>query len=101
MEINPKIFKHADQLLGMIYPQEVKDKVLELKRAGLAHRFIAHELSRKWPLGSGGPKRRRNFNDTDVGRIVEQLEEEGLLPVGHASLFHKKVRNLPRSKSRK
>jgi len=101
VEIDPKIYKRADQLLDMIYPQEVKDLVLELKRAGLANRFIAHELSRKWPLCSGGPKRRRNFNDVDIGRIVEQLEAEGLLPVGHATLFHKKVRNLPRSKSRK
>jgi hypothetical protein len=96
MEINPKIYKRVDQVLAMNYPQEVKDRVLELKKTGLAHRYIAYQMSREKPLSCGGPKRPRNFNDVDIARIVEQLEKEGKLPVGRASLFHRKVRSLPR-----
>ena len=82
----------------MDFQQEVKDRVLELKKAGKAHRYIAHELSRSWPHQRGGTKRLRNWNDYDVGKIVKELEDEGLLPEGGATKFYKHVRSLPRSK---
>ncbi len=82
----------------MIFPQDVKYRVLELKKEGRAHRYIAYELSRQWPLQRGGPKRPRNWNDIDVGKIVKELEEDGFLPEGGATKFYKKVRSLPRGK---
>lgn len=84
----------------MKYPQEIKNRVLELKKEGLAHRFIASELSRSWP-NYCGITRPRNWNDVDISRIVKELENEGKLPVGGATSFHDKVRNLPRGKNRK
>ncbi len=85
----------------MIFQQEIKDKVLELKIQGKTYRFIAYELSIKWPLICGGKIRPRNFNDVDIAKIVQQLEEEGRLPIGKSTKFHNEVKNLPRGRNRK